>query len=162
MDEWAKFLTLLSSPFMAGTFACPPVSPMRIVWIGSLIIFGTHAVTQTPRADTDSRFDAHRLRLGTFRYSDSSDGAVVGESKIGVQRSEGGHEYVFSNFGEGAADQRWKAVIAPDFSPVSAELAFWDGVQARAIAMALSIGTLTRRSQLIPLIDGSIGRLSWR
>ena len=124
MERLAKVLALLSRPFMAGTFVRPPLRPMRIVWIGSLTMFWGHGVTQTPAAGIDARFDAHRLRLGTFRYSDSSNGKVVGESKIRVQRSEGGHRYVFSNVVEGAADQRWKAVIAPDFSPISAELTF--------------------------------------
>jgi hypothetical protein len=97
---------------------------MRNIWIGSLILLASHALTQTPALDVDSRFEAHRLQLGTFRYSDSSNGKVVGESRIRVQRSEGGQEYVFSNVVEGASDQRWKAVITPNFSPISAELTF--------------------------------------
>jgi hypothetical protein len=100
---------------------------MRTIWVGSLILLASHALTQTPPLDVDSRFEAHRLQLGTFRYSDSSNGKVVGESRIRVQRSNGGQEYVFSNVVEGASDQRWKAVITPHFSPISAELAFGGG-----------------------------------
>lgn len=100
---------------------------MRTIWIGSLILLASHALTQTPPLDVDSRFEARRLQLGTFRYSDSSNGKVIGESKIRVQRSEGGQEYVFSNVVEGASDQLWKAVITPNFSPISAELTFGGG-----------------------------------
>lgn len=100
---------------------------MRIAWIGSLVFWGVHALTQISPGDVDSRFDAHRLRLGTFQYSDSSDGKVVGKSSIRVRRSGGGQDYVFSNVVEGASDQRWKAVITPNFSPLSAELTFGGG-----------------------------------
>jgi hypothetical protein len=112
---------------------------MRTIWIGSLILLASHALTQTPPLDVDSRFEAHRLQLGTFRYSDSSNGKVVGESRIRVQRSEGGQEYVFSNVVEGASDQRWKAVITPNFSPISAELTFGgDGEQHKAFDLSYS------------------------
>ncbi len=98
---------------------------MRTIWLGSLVFLASHALTQqTPPLDAGPRFDARRLQLGTFRYSDSSHGKVVGESKIRVQRSEEGHEYVFSNVVKGASDQRWKAVITPNFAPISAELTF--------------------------------------
>jgi hypothetical protein len=116
---------------IAGAFAYPPVKiemrPIRIVWFASFIIFGSHALTQTPPVDVRARFEAHRLQMGTFRYSDSSNGKVVGESTIRVQRSEQKHQYVFSNVVVGASDQRWKAVIAPNFSPISAELTFGGG-----------------------------------
>jgi hypothetical protein len=96
---------------------------MHIVWIGSLILLESLTLAQTPALDVGPRFDAQRLQLGTFRYSDSSHGKVVGESKIRVHRSEG-QKYIFSNVVEGASDQRWKAVITPNFSPISAELTF--------------------------------------
>src|SRR5882762_10159874 len=99
---------------------------MQIGWIGSLILLESLTLAQTPPLDVGPRFDAHRLQLGTFRYSDSSHGKVIGESKIRVlriHRSEG-QEYVFSNVVEGASDQHWKAVIFPNFRPISAELTF--------------------------------------
>jgi hypothetical protein len=99
---------------------------MRTIWIGSLLLLASLTLAQTPPPDAGPRFDAHRLQLGTFRYSDSSHGKLIGESKIRVLRVHRleGQEYVFSNVVEGASDQRWKAVIAPNFSPVSAELTF--------------------------------------
>jgi hypothetical protein len=114
---------------------------MRIVWIGSLILLGSLAPAQTPPVDVGPRFDAHRLQLGTFRYSDSSHGKVMGESTIRVlkiHRSEG-QEYVFSNVVEGASDQHWKAVITPNFSPISAELTFGgSGEQHKAFDLTYS------------------------
>lgn len=97
---------------------------MRIAWIGPVVFLGLHALTQISPEYVGSRFDAHRLRLGTFEYSDSSNGKAVGKSSIRVQRSEGGQNYVFSNVVKGDSDQRWKAVITPNFSPLSAELTF--------------------------------------
>jgi hypothetical protein len=114
---------------------------MHIVWIGSLILLESLALAQAPPLDVGPRFDAHRLQLGTFRYSDSSHGKVIGESKIRVlrvHRSEG-QEYVFSNVVEGASGQRWKAVITPNFSPISAELTFGgSGEQHKAFDLSYS------------------------
>ena len=111
---------------------------MRIVSIGSLILLGSLALAQTSLLDAGPRFDAHRLQLGTFRYSDSSHGKVIGESKIRVHSSEG-KEYVFSNVVEGASDQHWKAVITPNFSPISAELTFGgSGEQHKAFDLTYS------------------------
>src|SRR5215510_7544824 len=97
---------------------------MRNLWIGSLVLFVSYLVAQTPSGHTDVRFDARRIRLGTFRYSDSLKGRVVGESSIRVRRLEAGDKYVFSNVVDGVLDQRWTAVITSDFNPVSAELTF--------------------------------------
>jgi len=111
---------------------------MHTAWIGALILLESLTLAQTPPLDVGPRFDAHRLRLGTFRYSDSSHGKVIGESKIRVHRSEG-QEYVFSNVVEGASDQRWKAVITPGFSPISAELTFGgSGEQHKAFDLSYS------------------------
>ena len=88
---------------------------MRTIWIGSLLLLAPLTLAQAPPLDVGPRFDAHRLQLGTFRYSDSSHGKVIGESRIRVHRPEG-REYVFSNVVEGASDQRWKAVITPNFA----------------------------------------------
>ena len=116
---------------MRRASACPSLEmklkPMRIAWIFSLVLFGAYMLPQTPPVNCDSPFNAQRLQPGTFRYSDSIDGKVVGESKIRVQRSEGGHRYVFSNVVEGASDQHWKAAIDPCFHPISAELTFGGG-----------------------------------
>jgi hypothetical protein len=112
---------------------------MRIAWIGSLVLLWSHALTQSPPLDVVPRFEAHKLQLGTFRYSDISNGKVVGESRIRVQRSEGEQVYVFSNVVEGASDQHWKAVITPDFSPISAELTFGGaGEQHKAFDLSYS------------------------
>jgi Protein of unknown function (DUF3108) len=99
---------------------------MHTVWIGALILLESLALVQTLPPDAGPRFDARRLQLGTFRYSDSSHGKVIGESRIRVLRMHrsGGKEYVFSNVAEGASEQRWKAVITPTFRPISAELTF--------------------------------------
>ena len=112
---------------------------MRIVWIGSLILLWSHALSQTSTLEGDQRFEANRLQLGTFRYSDSSNGQVVGESRIRIQRAEGGREYIFSNVVEGASDQHWKAVITSTFRPISAELTFGgDGEQHKAFDLSYS------------------------
>lgn len=110
-----------------------------IIWISSLVLLGSQALTQTSSLDSGQRFEADRLQLGTLQYSDSYNGKIVGESKIRIQRSEGGQQYIFSNVVEGASDQRWKAVTTPDFSPVSAELTFGgDGGQHKAFDLAYS------------------------
>jgi hypothetical protein len=112
---------------------------MRTTWIGALVFWGFHALTQISPVNDGARFDARRLRLGTFQYSDSSNGKIVGKSSIRVQSSEGGRDYVFSNVVEGASDQRWKAVITQNFSPLSAELTFGgSGQQHKAFDLSYS------------------------
>jgi hypothetical protein len=97
---------------------------LRIAWICPLVLLVLCAQTPTPHADISLRFDARRLQLGTFRYSDSVGGKSVGESRIRIQRSPDGQKYIFSNVVDGASDQSWKAVISSGFAPISAELIF--------------------------------------
>jgi hypothetical protein len=97
---------------------------MHIAWMSPLVLSVLCAQTSTPHADLGPRFDAHRLQLGTFRYSDSVGGKNAGESRIKIQRSPDGQKYVFSNVVDGSSDQSWKAVISSNFAPISAELTF--------------------------------------
>jgi|GEM_PF-1951372 len=90
----------------------------------STLLLIPHLVAQPMIGGSNVSFDAHRIRTGTFRYSDSINGRAVGESRIRVERLGETGKVVFSNVVDGVSDQQWKAVITPDFRPVSAELTF--------------------------------------
>ncbi|HEX3966426.1 MAG TPA: hypothetical protein VHW70_00545 [Edaphobacter sp.] len=78
-------------------------------------------------------FDARRLLTGTFHYRDYTRESPDGQSVIKVEKVPGGTSYVFSNVANGSSSQHWRALISPDFTPLSADLTFGSGAAARKV-----------------------------
>lgn len=74
--------------------------------------------------------DARRLRTGRFLYRTLVAGREAGSSNISVRAGDSG-TFVFSNQVSGEFSQRWEAMAAADFAPVSAKLTFGEGESAR-------------------------------
>jgi hypothetical protein len=101
------------------------------------------SAAQSPALNQPAKFDVHRLKTGTFRYSDVERGQNMGESQIGIEQIAGSGDFRFSNVTTGKFSQRWVAVTTPTFAAISANLSFGAGTGTPAFDLAYTSGRVT-------------------
>jgi hypothetical protein len=111
------------------------------VCLASLQLTGVPA--STAPAGAHSKFDAHRLKTGTFIYRDTSDNGDVGQSKVTVEKIPGANTYSFSTVVSGKFSQRWRAVTTSGFDPISANLSFGEGSGTPVFNLNYTTGRVT-------------------
>jgi hypothetical protein len=97
------------------------------------ILVTSLACSVTFGQDHRPNLNAARLRTGSFRYRTLVDRKEAGQSQIGIRRSAGTGNYVYSNVITGAFSQSWEAIATPAFAPVSAKLTSGQGNEARPV-----------------------------
>lgn len=97
----------------------------------------------TAPANAHSKFDAHRLKTGTFIYRDREDKGDIGQSKVTVEQTPGANTYSFSTVVSGKFSQRWRAVTTSGFDPISANLSFGEGSGAPAFDLKYAADRVT-------------------
>ncbi len=103
----------------------------------------TGVPTSTAPANAHSKFDAHRLKTGTFIYRDSEGQGEIGQSEITVEQISGSDTFSFSTAVSGKFSQRWRAVSTPGFAPISASLSLGEGAGTPAFDLKYGPGRVT-------------------
>ena len=110
------------------------------------LLFTNGSATQVPRLGDRAdhvRFDARRLKAGTFTYRDLDGRGEVGKSEITVQEIESSGNFRFSNISTGEFSQRWEAIATSGFDPISARLSFGEGTGMLVFDLKYSSGRVT-------------------
>jgi hypothetical protein len=97
----------------------------------------------TGPANGHSKFDAHRLKRGTFSYRDRQDKGDIRQSKITVEQIPGANTYSFSTVVSGKFSQRWRVVTTSGLDPISANLSFGEGSGTPAFDLNYAAGQVT-------------------
>lgn len=115
------------------------------LWLMVCLVFleSTGVPASTAPANAQSKFDAHRLKTGTFTYRDREDKLDVGQSKITVEQIPGANTYSFSTVVSGKFSQRSRAVTTSGFDPISANLSLGEGSGTRAFDLKYAAGRVT-------------------
>jgi hypothetical protein len=75
----------------------------------------------------EAKFDANRLRTGTFIYQNLEGEKDIGKSEISIRKTPGASTYHFSNVVTGEFSQRWTAITKENLQPTSANLSSGQG-----------------------------------
>ncbi len=98
-----------------------------------LLTFGVVAAASIglPSYDGDvkeaAKFDANRLRTGTFVYENLMGEKDIGKSEISIRKTPGAATFDFSNVVTGEFSQRWTAITKENLQPTSANLSSGQG-----------------------------------
>lgn len=115
-----------------------------MVCIASLPLTGVPAIpASTAPASAGLKFDANRLRTGTFIYRDWEAKRDIGQSKVAVEQIPGTNTYSFSAVVSGKFSQRWRAVTTSSSDPISANLSFGEGSGTPAFDLNYVAGRVT-------------------
>jgi len=74
-----------------------------------------------------AKFDANRLRTGTFVYQNLMGEKDIGKSEISIRKTPGASIFDFSNVVTGEFSQRWTAITKENLQPTSAKLSSGQG-----------------------------------
>src|ERR1700680_3481852 len=74
-----------------------------------------------------AKFDANRLRTGTFVYQNLQGEKGIGKSEISIRKRPGASTFDFSNVVTGEFSQRWIAISNQNLQPASAKLSSGQG-----------------------------------
>lgn len=95
----------------------------RVLIVGVCCLFYMGSIT-LPSPNQPTKFDANRLKTGTFEYHDFAGNKDLGKSRITIEKVPGSDALNFSSVVTGNFSQRWLAVVRPTFEPISAMLNF--------------------------------------
>jgi hypothetical protein len=129
----------------AASSSCARLKKNAILLIlaaGSFVQKGS-AAAQCPRTNEQPKFNANRLKTGTFVYRDIERDRDVGHSEISVEEIPSSGNFRFSNVVTGDFSQRWEAITTSRFDPVSASLSFGEGAGAPAFDLNYHSGRVT-------------------
>ena len=78
-------------------------------------------------AKVAAKFDANRLRTGTFVYQNLMGEKDIGKSENSIRKTPGASTFDFSNVVTGEFSQRWTAITKENLQPTSAKLSSGQG-----------------------------------